>query len=63
MSPLRIVKIRLEPKLVKHLASLGLIEGEVVEVLESRGGATIVKVKEGRLALDSATSRGILVAA
>ena len=63
LTALRIVKVRTDAKVAKHLASLGIVEGGEVEVLESKGGSTIVRVKGGRLALDANVSRGILVAA
>ncbi len=46
----------------RHLENLGLAVGQKVTVLSVQGGAVIVKVKEGRLALDKKMSAGIFVA-
>lgn len=49
---LRIVRIAADEKLKKHLESLGItLDGEIT-VLSSSGGSVVVKVKDGRIALD-----------
>lgn len=45
----------------RHLENLGLAVGQRVTVLSSQGGALILKVKEGRMALDSRMSAGIYI--
>ena len=59
---LRIVRIAADEKTKKHLENLGInVNGSVV-VLSSSGGSVVVKVKEGRIALDSNLSTKIFVA-
>ena len=62
-TPLRIVHIHSNERIAKHLASLGIVEGENVEIVQVRGGSTVLKVKRGRLALDAAVSKDIEVVA
>ncbi len=46
----------------KHLESLGItLDGEIT-VLSSSGGSVVVKVKDGRIALDGNLSTKIFVA-
>ena len=60
--PLRIVRIAADEKTKKHLENLGInVNGSVV-VLSSSGGSVVVKVKEGKIALDSNLSTKIFVA-
>lgn len=59
---LRIVRIAADDKLKKHLESLGItLDGEIT-VLSSSGGSVVVKVKDGRIALDGNLSTKIFVA-
>lgn len=62
-TPLRIVHVQTDERIAKHLASLGIVEGESVEIVQVRAGSTVLKVKRGRLALDAAVSKGIEVVA
>ena len=60
--PLKIVRIAADDKLKKHLESLGItLDGEIT-VLSSSGGSVVVKIKDGRVALDSNLSTKIFVA-
>jgi len=59
---LRIIKILCNDKTRKHLESLGITINSVITVLSSTGGNVVLKVKEGRLALDSTIATGIVVA-
>lgn len=59
---MKIVRIAVGDKLKKHLESLGItIDGELT-VLNSSGGSTVCKIKDGRVALDSELSTKIFVA-
>lgn len=59
---LKIVKILAEEKTKKHLESLGITINSIIIVLSHSDGNSICRVKDGRLALDSETSKKILVA-
>ena len=48
-------------KVKRHLENLGLAVGQKVTVLSSEGGALILKVKDGRMALDRKMSAGIFI--
>ena len=59
---LKIVRITADDKLKKRLESLGItVDGEIT-VLSSSGGSVVVKIKDGRIALDSNLSTKIFVA-
>lgn len=59
---LRIVRITADEKIKKHLESLGItINGEVT-VLSASGGTVVIKIKDGRIALDTELSTKIFVA-
>lgn len=59
---LRIVRITADDKIKKHLESLGItINGEVT-VLSASGGTVVIKIKDGRIALDTELSTKIFVA-
>lgn len=51
-----------DEKVKRHLENLGLAVGQKVTVLSVQGGAVILKVKDGRMALDRDMSAGIFVA-
>lgn len=57
---LEIIKITVEEKLKKHLESLGITIGSKITVLSTNGNV-IIKVKDGRLALDKGVASKILV--
>ncbi len=59
---LKIVRIATDEKTKKHLESLGVTLNGEVTVLSSSGGTVVVKIKDGRLALDSSISTKIFVA-
>lgn len=58
----KIIKVLAEEKTKRHLANMGLLAGEQVTVLSSGGGNVILKVKEGRVALDKDLAVKIFVA-
>lgn len=60
--PLKIVRITADDKTKKHLESLGIVlNGEII-VLSTSGKTVMVKIKDGRIALDSDLSTKIFVA-
>ncbi len=59
---MRIVKITAEDKVRRHLMELGITEGGEISLVSSTVNGVIVIVKEGRLCLDGALARKILVA-
>ncbi len=59
---LEIKRVSADEKVKRHLENLGLAVGQKVEVISSVAGAVILKVKDGRVALDSKMSSGIFVA-
>ena len=58
----KIIKVLAEEKTKRHLANMGLLAGERITVLSSGGGSVILKVKEGRVALDKDLAVKIFVA-
>ncbi len=59
---LKIVRIAAEEKLKKHLESLGITVNGSITVLSSEGGSVVIKIKDGRIALDADLSSKIFVA-
>lgn len=59
---LRIVRIVADEKNKKHLENLGINVNGSVMVLSSSGGSVVLKIKDGRVALDRNLSTKILVA-
>ncbi len=59
---LRIVRITAEDRVKKHLESLGITINGEVSVLSSSGGTVVIKIKDGRIALDNDLSTKIFVA-
>ncbi|MBQ8322910.1 MAG: ferrous iron transport protein A [Clostridia bacterium] len=59
---LEIKRVSADEKVKRHLENLGLAIGQKVEVVSTQGGAVILKVKEGRIALDGKMAAGIFVA-
>ena len=59
---LRIVRIVADEKTKKHLENLGINVNGAVMVLSSSGGSVVLKIKDGRVALDKNISTKIFVA-
>jgi ferrous iron transport protein A len=55
-------KITVEDKTKKHLQEIGITVGSKITLLSSGTNGVIIVVKEGRLCLDGALARKILVA-
>ena len=58
---LRIVRIVADEKIKKHLENLGINVNGSVMVLSSSGGSVVLKIKDGRVALDRNLSTKIFV--
>ncbi len=58
---LRIVRIATDDKTKKHLESLGITVNGEVTVLDSSGGTVVIKIKDGKIALDRDLSTKIFV--
>ena len=50
---LKVVRIAADEKVKKHLESLGVTVNGELTVLSSSGGTVVIKIKDGRIALDS----------
>ena len=65
MAPLgeevEIRRLAADEKVERHLENLGLAVGQRVTVLSAEGGAVILRVKDGRMALDRQMSAGIFI--
>lgn len=59
---LEIKRVSADEKVKRHLENLGITIGQKVEIVSSEGGAVILRVKQGRVALDSNMASGIFVA-
>ncbi|MBQ8885098.1 MAG: ferrous iron transport protein A [Clostridia bacterium] len=57
-----IKRLTTDDKLKRHLENLGIVVGQKVTVLSATGNGVILKVKDGRIALDGKMSAGIFVA-
>lgn len=58
---LKIIKILVDEKTKRHLENLGLFVNARVLVLSKNNGSIIIKVKDGRLAINKETALKILV--
>ncbi len=58
---LTIIKILVEDKDKKHFESLGISINQKITVLSNNNGSVILKIKEGRLALDRNIATKIIV--
>ncbi len=59
--PIKVVKILADEKTKKHLESLGITINSVIEVV-SNSSSIVLKIKEGRLAIDRDLASRIVVA-
>ena len=58
---LRIIKILVDDKTKRHLENLGIFVNASVLVIAKNDGSIILKVKDGRLAINRETALKILV--
>lgn len=59
--PHTIFKIGGKDEVRRHLAELGLVVGEQVQVVNRLGGNIILQVKDSRIALDSGLAQRIMI--
>ena len=60
-TPLVITRVFLDEKLKRRMEDLGIAVNAEVEVMSSEGGSMILRVKQGRLALDKQMATKIFV--
>lgn len=60
-TPLVITRVALEEKLKRRMEDLGIAANAETEVLSAAGGSIILRVKDGRLALDKNMATKIFV--
>lgn len=58
---LKIIKVLADEKDKKHFESLGIAINQTLTVLANTGGSVILKIKEGRIALDKNIATKIIV--
>ncbi len=59
---LKVVKVLVDEKTKRHLENLGILVNSEITVVSKNNGNIIVKVKDGRLALNKETAMKIFVA-
>ncbi|MBQ8374883.1 MAG: ferrous iron transport protein A [Clostridia bacterium] len=57
-----IKRVSTDERVKRHLENLGLAVGQRITVMSSDGGAVILRVKDGRIALDKQMASGIFIA-
>lgn len=57
----KVVRILTDDKLKKHLSNLGIVVGSIVTSVSGNNGGVIIKLKDGRLALDRALASKIII--
>ncbi len=60
-TPLRVIRISTDPKVKKHLESLGITINSILTILSSDSGNVVIMIKDGRLALDKVIASTIFV--
>ena len=58
---LKIVKILSEDKIKKHLENLGILPGQTIMIISTSKGDLILKVKDGRVAINKELAVKIFV--
>ena len=58
---LRVIRISSDPKVKKHLESLGITINSTITILSSDSGNVVIMIKDGRLALDKVIASTIFV--
>ncbi|MBO4667451.1 MAG: ferrous iron transport protein A [Bacilli bacterium] len=59
---LKITKILVDEKTKRHLENLGILVNAIITILSKQDGNVIVKVKDGRLAINKEIALKIFVA-
>ena len=60
-TPLRVIRRSSDPKVKKHLESLGITINSTITILSSDSGNVVIMIKDGRLALDKVIASTIFV--
>ena len=60
-TPLEILKVSADDKTKRHLENLGLLHGATITLISKNTGDVILKVKDGRLAINSDLATKIYV--
>lgn len=60
-TPLEILKVSADDKTKRHLENLGLLKGATITLISKNNGDVILKVKDGRLAINSDLATKIYV--
>lgn len=58
---LKIIKILSEDKIKKHLENLGILPGQTIMIISTSKGDLILKVKDGRVAINKELAVKIFV--
>ena len=59
---LKVIKLLVDEKTKRHLENLGLLVNAVISVISKHDGNIIIKIKDGRLALNKDVALKIFVA-
>lgn len=59
--PLKVVAIKGDEKVARHLSALGICRGQVVEIYSSSYEGFVLKVKESRIAINQEVAKRIEV--
>lgn len=59
---LKVVKVLVDEKTKRHLENLGILVNSEITIISKNDGNIIIKVKDGRLALNKETAMKIFVA-
>ncbi len=59
---LKIIKIITEDKIKKHLENLGVLPGQKIVIMSASKGDLILKIKDGRVAINKELAMKIFVA-
>ena len=58
-----VLKVTAEEKIRRHLENLGLLKGAEIVLVSAQGGDVILKIKDGRLAINRQLAMKIFVIA
>lgn len=57
----RVMKVAVSDKVKKHLENLGIYKESEIEIVSNNNGAVILKIKEGRVAINQDLATKIFV--
>ena len=58
---LKVIRVTTDEKTKRHLENLGVLRGSEIEIISKRCGNLILRVKDGRLAINKGLSAKIFV--